>query len=37
MVIKEIKIKNFKIFSEEEFSFHKDFNLIIGVKGSGKT
>jgi len=37
MVIKKIEIENFKIFAKEEFSFQDDFNLIIGINGSGKT
>jgi len=37
MRIDEIKIVNFKIFDEIEFSFNDNFNLIIGINGSGKT
>lgn len=37
MVITKINIENFKIFKDETFSFNKDFNLIIGINGSGKT
>lgn len=37
MVIDKIEITNFKIFDEAEFKFDKNFNLIIGINGSGKT
>lgn len=37
MRIDSLKINNFKLFIEDEFSFHPEFNLIIGVNGSGKT
>ncbi len=37
MKIHKINIVNFKIFDETEFEFNKNFNLIIGINGSGKT
>jgi len=37
MQINKIKIKNFKLFKEEEFTFNSEFNLIVGINGSGKT
>jgi predicted ATP-binding protein involved in virulence len=38
MQIDKIEISNFKIFNEGTvFNFNKDFNLIIGINGSGKT
>lgn len=37
MRIDSIEIKNFKLFADETFQFNSDFNLIIGVNGSGKT
>ncbi|UQB42266.1 AAA family ATPase [Thiomicrospira microaerophila] len=37
MRIDTLTIKNFKLFSEKEFNFHPEFNLIIGVNGTGKT
>jgi len=37
MQINQIKIKNFKLFKEEEFTFNPNFNLLVGVNGSGKT
>ncbi|MGS0536426.1 AAA family ATPase [Pseudoalteromonas sp. SaAl2] len=37
MRIDELKVTNFKLFEEEEFSFDSSFNLIIGENGSGKT
>ena len=37
MRIDSIEIKNFKLFTNETFQFNSDFNLIIGVNGSGKT
>lgn len=37
MKIDKIEINNFKLFSEAEFSFNHNFNLIIGINGSGKT
>jgi len=37
MQINKIKIKNFKLFEEEEFIFNSEFNLLVGINGSGKT
>jgi len=37
MKINKIEIKNFKLFSEQEFIFNPAFNLLIGINGSGKT
>jgi predicted ATP-binding protein involved in virulence len=37
MKIDKIEIKNFKLFSEQEFTFNPAFNLLIGINGSGKT
>jgi predicted ATP-binding protein involved in virulence len=37
MKIHKINIVNFKIFDETEFKFNENFNLIIGINGSGKT
>lgn len=37
MKIDKIKIVNFKIFDETEFKFDENFNIIIGINGSGKT
>lgn len=37
MQINKIKIKNFKLFEDEEFTFNPEFNLLIGINGSGKT
>lgn len=37
MKINKVEIVNFKIFVETEFCFNENFNLIIGVNGSGKT
>ncbi len=37
MQINQIKIKNFKLFEEEEFTFNPNFNLLVGINGSGKT
>lgn len=37
MNIDKLEIKNFKAFTNEVFTFHKKFNLIIGENGSGKT
>jgi len=35
--IDKINIENFKLFDNREFSFNSEFNLIVGVNGSGKT
>jgi predicted ATP-binding protein involved in virulence len=37
MQINKIEIKNFKLFKDEEFSFNSEFNLLVGINGSGKT
>ena len=37
MKIEEIKIKNFKLFEDEEFSFNPQMNIIIGNNATGKT
>ncbi len=37
MKIDKIEIENFKLFANNEFQFNPQFNLIIGVNGSGKT
>ncbi len=37
MNIKNIKIKNFKVFEEKEFSFNSQMNIIIGDNATGKT
>jgi predicted ATP-binding protein involved in virulence len=37
MRIDRLKITNFKAFSEREFTFHPEFNLVVGLNGSGKT
>ncbi len=37
MRIDRLKIVNFKLFSDNEFRFHPEFNLIVGINGSGKT
>lgn len=37
MFIEQLKIKNFKGFSEESFQFKDHFTVIIGNNGSGKT
>ncbi len=37
MRIDEIRIQNFKLFKDQSFRFHPNFNLVIGVNGSGKT
>jgi len=37
MHIEEIHIQNFKLFEQRSFKFHPQFNLVVGVNGSGKT
>jgi len=37
MKISKIEIENFKIFDKVNFEFNENFNLIIGINGSGKT
>ncbi len=36
-MIKKIQMNNFKLFDEQEFEFNQEFNLVIGVNGSGKS
>ncbi len=37
MRINQLIVQNFKGFTSREFSFHPQFNLIVGVNGTGKT
>ncbi len=37
MNIKNLKIKNFKVFENQEFSFDSQMNVIIGNNATGKT
>jgi len=37
MRIDHLHLKNFKLFEDRKFSFHPQFNLIVGVNGTGKT
>jgi predicted ATP-binding protein involved in virulence len=37
MRIDSVAIKNFKGFADRKFSFHPEFNLIIGINGTGKS
>jgi predicted ATP-binding protein involved in virulence len=37
MRIDSLTIKNFKGFTDRQFSFHPEFNLVIGINGTGKT
>lgn len=37
MRIDQLIVQNFKGFDTREFSFHPQFNLIVGVNGTGKT
>jgi len=37
MKIQKINIKHYRCFEEKEISFHRQFNVIIGENGSGKT
>lgn len=32
-----LSIQNFKAFEDRKFEFHKQFNLVVGINGSGKT
>jgi len=37
MRIDTLNVKNFKGFAAREFAFHPQFNLVVGVNGTGKT
>ncbi len=37
MWIEKLDVENFKLFEKRNFSFHPQFNLIVGENGSGKT
>lgn len=37
MRIDTLNVRNFKGFATREFSFHPQFNLVVGVNGTGKT
>jgi predicted ATP-binding protein involved in virulence len=37
MQLESLNIANFKSFTQREFTFNPEFNLIIGINGSGKT
>ena len=37
MRIDAIEISNFKAFEQGSFDFHPEFNLVVGVNGTGKT
>ena len=37
MTINKIEIENFKLFNKQTFEFNNNFNLIVGINGSGKT
>ncbi len=37
MRIDQLALKHFKGFKEREFSFHPEFNLLVGKNGTGKT
>jgi predicted ATP-binding protein involved in virulence len=37
MRIEQLQVANFKGFTSREFSFHPEFNLLVGTNGSGKT
>ncbi len=37
MRIDKLEIENFKLFAQQTFDFHPNFNLVIGENGSGKT
>jgi len=37
MTISKIEIENFKLFNNQTFKFNDNFNLIVGINGSGKT
>lgn len=37
MRIDHLSVQNFKGFESRDFSFHPEFNLVVGVNGTGKT
>ncbi len=37
MRIDKIEIENFKLFAKQSFEFKPEFNLLVGINGSGKT
>ena len=37
MIIKQLKLSNFRKFENQEFRFHDKFNVLIGDNASGKT
>ena len=37
MRIDQLRVRNFKGFEDREVSLHPEFNLVVGVNGSGKT
>ena len=37
MWIEKLSVENFRLFEKQSFSFHPEFNLIVGENGSGKT
>jgi len=37
MRIDKIEIENFKLFAKQSFEFNPEFNLLVGINGSGKT
>ncbi len=37
MKINKIEIENFKLFKDATFNFNSEFNLLVGINGSGKT
>lgn len=37
MKIKQISLANYRCFEQKTFPFHPEFNLIVGVNGTGKT
>lgn len=37
MLLTKIKVENFKCFDSREFLLHDQFNLIVGMNGTGKT